>query len=196
MQFVFLGFDNLSIQIDRHRYPRWKFLPMLYNKIVTKMHSKHAGKVGERLLAALVDEWAVHTPQQLFCYLPKGSNPSDGFHNVLFADLAHATDTMSWWIDNTVGRGNGEVLSYVGANDLRYLVVFLACCKTGYKVRTNLGDVDDTRTDFRCYSCFCHIQEIPTRPLYIYSRRLNHVCCYIQTSFEKRHRVFATWIRT
>jgi hypothetical protein len=101
------------------------------------MHSTNPAKVGERLLAALVDEWAVSNPQQLFCYLPNGPNPSDGFHDVLFADVAHATNHLSWWIDTTIGHGSGETLSYIGANDLRYLVLFLACSKVGYKVRAS-----------------------------------------------------------
>ncbi|KAJ6094742.1 hypothetical protein N7467_002255 [Penicillium canescens] len=98
------------------------------------MHSTNPAKVGERLLAALVDEWAVTNPQQPFCYLPNGSSPSDGFHDVLFADVAHATNHLSWWIDTTIGHGLGETLSYIGANDLRYLVLFLACSKAGYKL--------------------------------------------------------------
>jgi acyl-CoA synthetase (AMP-forming)/AMP-acid ligase II len=41
----------------------------------------------------------------------------------------------AWWIDKTIGQGTkSEPLAYMGANDIRYVVFFLACMKTGYVV--------------------------------------------------------------
>ena len=99
------------------------------------MSSANDGEVGERLLPALVDRWAETDPQKPFCSLPSGPKPIDGLHPVTFADVAGAADCMSWWIETTIGYGTGETLAYMGTNDIRYLLLLLACCKTGYRVR-------------------------------------------------------------
>lgn len=96
--------------------------------------SKSSGETGRRLLPSLVDHWAALDPKRTFCTLPNGLMPEDGFHRVTFTEIANSADFMSGWIETTIGRGTNETLVYLGTNDIRYIIVFLACNKMGYKV--------------------------------------------------------------
>lgn len=88
-----------------------------------------------KLFAAVVDDLAQRTPDRKVCTIPKGPNISDGFRDVTVKELAKAVNYTAWWIEKRLGRSaNLETLSYMAANDIRYLVFVLACNKTGYKV--------------------------------------------------------------
>lgn len=94
----------------------------------------YSNEPGRRLLPSVVDHWAEVDPKRPFCNLPNNMTPQDGFHPVSFGDISHCADLMSGWIGALAGRGAGETLAYMGVNDIRYLVVFLACNKMDYKV--------------------------------------------------------------
>ncbi|OJJ56735.1 hypothetical protein ASPSYDRAFT_1182446 [Aspergillus sydowii CBS 593.65] len=98
------------------------------------MGSMYETDPGRRLLPSVVDHWAAVDPKTPFCNLPNAITPQDGFHPVSFGDISHCTDFMCGWIEALVGRGAGETVAYLGVNDIRYLVVFLACNKMGYNV--------------------------------------------------------------
>lgn len=88
-----------------------------------------------RLFAAVIDELAEKTPDRKFCSMPKGPNVSDGFRDITVKEIAKAVNYTAWWIEKRLGRSdNFETLSYMAANDVRYLVFILASNKTGYKV--------------------------------------------------------------
>lgn len=101
------------------------------------MGSMYETDPGRRLLPSVVDHWAAVDPKTPFRNLPNTITPQDGFHPVSFGDISHCTDFMSGWIEALVGRGAGETLAYLGVNGIRYVVVFLACNKMGYKVCHN-----------------------------------------------------------
>lgn len=84
-------------------------------------------------MPSVVDHWAEEDPKRPFCNLPNTMTPQDGFHPVSFGDISHCADFMSGWIGALAGRGAGETLAYMGVNDIRYLIVFLACNKMDYK---------------------------------------------------------------
>lgn len=86
-------------------------------------------------MAHLIDELAVQDPGKTACVVAKGPEVEDGFANFTFKELAHAVNYASWWIERKFGRSSKyETLTYIGANDIRYLVFIVACNKTGYKV--------------------------------------------------------------
>ncbi|KAL1885457.1 putative NRPS-like protein biosynthetic cluster [Paecilomyces lecythidis] len=90
--------------------------------------------VGRRLFAGTLDAAAQKSPDRMACVIPKGTEVSDGFHNLTFKELAHAVNYTSWWIEENIGRSsNLETLSYMSSNDVRYIVFVIACNKTGYK---------------------------------------------------------------
>ena len=93
---------------------------------------------GRRLLPSLVDEIAAECPDRPFASIPNTIKPEDGFQNINFGALARAINRCSWWIEALVGKGNGfPTIAYMGPQDVLYLILVLACIKTGYKVRTS-----------------------------------------------------------
>ncbi|USP75682.1 uncharacterized protein yc1106_02956 [Curvularia clavata] len=74
-------------------------------------------------------------PRSTFAIVPRSpSNVSEGWNHVTFEDVARAVDKMAHWIETTCGIAEqiGQTFGYMGANDLRYFVVFAASMKTGY----------------------------------------------------------------
>lgn len=91
---------------------------------------------GRRLLPQLLDEISKTTPERLYASVAVSVDLSEGFQDVSFRDMAHATNFFAWWLENNVGRSNlFETLTYMGIPDLRTAVVFLAAIKCGYKVK-------------------------------------------------------------
>lgn len=89
---------------------------------------------GKRLLPALIDDIAGSDPERVFASLSL-KEPSAGFRDVSFADLAKAIDRCSWWVKEQLGCSNSfETLAYIGPLDLLYHILAFACVKTGYKV--------------------------------------------------------------
>ncbi|KAL4876608.1 hypothetical protein BJY04DRAFT_231506 [Aspergillus karnatakaensis] len=86
-----------------------------------------------RLLTTAVDDLAALCPSNVFCIHSLSRDISDGWRSVTFKTLAGAVDNLAWWIANNIGESKSlEVLSYVGANDIRYAIFILACLKTGH----------------------------------------------------------------
>lgn len=95
---------------------------------------------GRRLLSRVVDDAAQHEPERLFAVIPRGLNVSDGFQNLTMKELAHAVNSLCWWIEKTIGPAiSRERLAYIGMNDARYCVFVLACQKLGYEVCKRLS---------------------------------------------------------
>lgn len=91
--------------------------------------------VGKRIMAQVIDDLAVQNPRRKVCTLPKGISPADGFSDLTFQQVAQMINYTSWWIENTLGPSSRlETLAYIGTHDIRYLVMVMACNKTGYKV--------------------------------------------------------------
>lgn len=96
---------------------------------------------GKRLMAHVIDRTAESDPTRKVCSIPKGSSVSDGIVDFTFKELAHAVNYTSWWIEKVLGwSSDHETLTYIGANDIRYIVVVTACHKTGYKVNIYTKD--------------------------------------------------------
>lgn len=90
---------------------------------------------GSRLLPMVLDETARSQPDLPYAYVPNSSNVGDGFKAVSFSDIASATNHVAFWIQQNLGLSTSfETITYMGLGDLRYVVVFLAAVKCGYKV--------------------------------------------------------------
>ncbi|EEQ29776.1 putative NRPS-like protein biosynthetic cluster [Microsporum canis] len=99
------------------------------------MAVKNAEPIGRRFMAQAIDRLSELEPDRKVCIVPKGPNSSDGFYDLTFKQLAHAINYMCWWIEESFGRNASSpvTLAYLGANDIRYLVMVMACNKTGYQ---------------------------------------------------------------
>jgi hypothetical protein len=90
---------------------------------------------GSRLMPVVVDQVAKQQPGLKFASVPLTTNVSDGFKDIIFSDIASSTNFVAAWIDRTLGRSWAfDTIAYMGLGDLRYVVVFLAAVRCGYKV--------------------------------------------------------------
>ncbi|KAI2717518.1 hypothetical protein CBS147332_4398 [Penicillium roqueforti] len=90
----------------------------------------------KRLLATTIDEQAETKPTQRFAVISQGLDLSNGLRDISIKDLAQAVNFMCWWIESIIGPAHSdspETVAYMGGNDVRYLIFFLACQKTGYQ---------------------------------------------------------------
>ncbi|KAK2861154.1 putative NRPS-like protein biosynthetic cluster [Arthroderma sp. PD_2] len=99
------------------------------------METNGAENIGKRLMAQVIDSLSEEDPDRRVCTMPKGADCSDGFFDLTFRQLARMVNHMSWWIEEVFGRSISptETLAYLGSNDVRYLVMVMACNKTGYQ---------------------------------------------------------------
>ncbi|PYH42518.1 putative NRPS-like enzyme [Aspergillus saccharolyticus JOP 1030-1] len=110
----------------------------------------------QRLLVAQVDKVAEEAPTSRFGLIPNGIEVEEGFREITFQDLSRAVDALSWWIKDTLGEPEeGQRIAYLGNNDIRYIIVMLACHKTGYTIflpSTRLSDeaYDHVFKETRC----------------------------------------------
>lgn len=91
--------------------------------------------IGKRLLPQVVDRIARRNPDKVFTSTPETNDLEDGFYDVTYAEMARLVNFMSWWIHDHMGPSESfETLGYMGTTDFRYIVVFLAAIKCGYKL--------------------------------------------------------------
>jgi len=90
----------------------------------------------DRLLAQVYDEKARNTPQDIFAKVPVSTTTyAEGFRTVNYRHIANAVNHVATIIDRRWGKSsNFECMAYIGPADISYVVVLLACIKTGYKV--------------------------------------------------------------
>ncbi|KAL1792436.1 hypothetical protein ACET3X_008943 [Alternaria dauci] len=82
-----------------------------------------------------IDAAADSTSNSIWAIVPRSTTTLDeGWQHFTYADLGRAVNNMSRWIERTCGvaKHTGQTIGYMGANDLRYLVVLAAALKTGY----------------------------------------------------------------
>jgi hypothetical protein len=84
---------------------------------------------------AQIDERAIHTPDRTYAIIAKSNDLDDGYQNFTYKQLARAIHKMSWWLDHTLGKSTSfDTLSYIGASDLRYTILYVAALKTHRQV--------------------------------------------------------------
>lgn len=99
------------------------------------------GNVGKRLMPHVIDHLGQYYPDKVAGSMPRNNSTlTDGFRQLTFGELAHAVNYTAWWIEKNYGRSdNYDTLTFIGANDIRYLTVIMACNKTGYRVSPGDG---------------------------------------------------------
>lgn len=89
-----------------------------------------------QLLPNLIDHYAKTKPDAIYAEYP--INPmsyEEGYRQISYKLFANAINGIAQWLTETMGPGNGEILCYVGGNDLRYPALVLGAIKAGYCVR-------------------------------------------------------------
>ncbi|KAK7419745.1 hypothetical protein QQX98_003117 [Neonectria punicea] len=91
---------------------------------------------GKRLMINIVDNIASSDPSRSFIFIPRTSNPSDGWEPVTYGQFSQAVNSVAWQITKTYGPGfQSQIrqIAYIGANDARYPIMVLGCIKAGYQ---------------------------------------------------------------
>ncbi|OJJ47403.1 hypothetical protein ASPZODRAFT_16084 [Penicilliopsis zonata CBS 506.65] len=96
------------------------------------MGSTTAGEMATSLaITELVDQLAENHPNLLYCVHPESQDGDIFWREVTITMLARAINRLAWWIEDKLKHARGQVLAYMGSNDLRYAAFILACVKTG-----------------------------------------------------------------
>lgn len=92
-------------------------------------------EIGKRLLPHVVDEYKNRDPDKVAATFQIASGQK--WHDVTYSELSNAVDYAAYYIENQLGLSNDfEMLAFLGLNDIRYTVVFLAAMKCKYTVRS------------------------------------------------------------
>ncbi|KAI0018397.1 hypothetical protein F4780DRAFT_794633 [Xylariomycetidae sp. FL0641] len=95
-------------------------------------------RAGSRILPALIDELAHCNPDRILYSVAIANNPVNQFQDITVKAFAEAVNRCAWHIADNLGPGHGfPTLTYLGPQDLIYVVLILACNKTGYKLLLN-----------------------------------------------------------
>ncbi|KAE8363507.1 hypothetical protein BDV27DRAFT_129836 [Aspergillus caelatus] len=88
-----------------------------------------------QLLPHIVDHYAKVKPEAIYAEYPVSlMSYEDGYRPITFKAFANAINGIAWWLTEKLGPGNGEILAYVGPNDLRYPALVLGAVKAGYRM--------------------------------------------------------------
>ncbi|OJJ97423.1 hypothetical protein ASPACDRAFT_53653 [Aspergillus aculeatus ATCC 16872] len=88
-----------------------------------------------QLVRHIVDHFAATKPVAVYAEYPRNlTSYEDGYQSVTYKTLAIAINGLTHLPVGHLGPGRGEVLTYVGPNDLRYPALILEAVKAGYCV--------------------------------------------------------------
>lgn len=87
------------------------------------------------LLPNIFDYYAQVKPDAIYAEYPVNSMTyEEGYRPITYKALANAINGVAGWLTKTLGPGTGEILAYLGPNDLRYPALVLGAVKAGYCV--------------------------------------------------------------
>ncbi|KAK4237128.1 linear gramicidin synthase subunit D [Achaetomium macrosporum] len=89
------------------------------------------------LLPNMVDRLARDLPHAVYGEWPVlPTSYEAGFRSVTYAELANVVNGLAWWLIDQLGHPSqtGEVLAFIGPNDVRLTALILAAVKTRYVV--------------------------------------------------------------
>ncbi|KAJ5644413.1 NRPS-like enzyme [Penicillium longicatenatum] len=86
-----------------------------------------------QLIPNVIDHYARVLPNAIYAEYPVSSmSYEDGYRPVTYKALGNAINGIATWLTANLGPGNGEILPYVGPNDVRYPALVLGAIKAGY----------------------------------------------------------------
>ncbi|KAJ6018232.1 acetyl-CoA synthetase-like protein [Penicillium sp. IBT 35674x] len=86
-----------------------------------------------QLIPNLVDHYADAKPDAVYAEYPVNPMSYDeGYKAITYKTLANAINGIAHWLTKSLGPGHGEILAYLGPNDLRYPALVLGAVKAGY----------------------------------------------------------------
>ncbi|KAL6853214.1 NRPS-like enzyme [Trichoderma novae-zelandiae] len=90
-----------------------------------------------RSLINIIEDDAVKEPDRPFIFIPRSSRPQDGWKPVTYEQMANAVNHVAFTIRKMVAGDiqddNFPTIAYIGPNDVRYVIIMLACIKAKCK---------------------------------------------------------------
>ncbi|KAI1473095.1 putative NRPS-like enzyme [Daldinia caldariorum] len=87
------------------------------------------------LLPHIVDRLARESPDVAYGLWPTASaSYHAGFETITYSQFANAVNGLAWWLVQQLGPGHGDVITYVGPNDVRLTALLVAAIKTHHVV--------------------------------------------------------------
>ncbi|KAI0518045.1 acetyl-CoA synthetase-like protein [Xylaria bambusicola] len=87
------------------------------------------------LLPHIVDRVARDAPDTPYgLWLISSMSYEEGYQTITYSQLANAVNGLAWWFAEHLGPGQGDVVVYIGPNDLRLTALLLATIKTNYVI--------------------------------------------------------------
>ncbi|KAI1329843.1 hypothetical protein F5Y16DRAFT_364823 [Xylariaceae sp. FL0255] len=95
-------------------------------------------RLRQRTLAQIVDEWARDEPDYPYAHWIVEQDPSSpSVQTITYSQLSSIVNHLSYWLVEQLGpERKGEVLTYIGPNDVRFTALVLATIKTGFRLFT------------------------------------------------------------
>ncbi|KAI0188864.1 putative NRPS-like enzyme [Astrocystis sublimbata] len=85
------------------------------------------------LLPHMVDRVARESPDRAYGLWPNSSTSYEkGYHTITYSQLANAVNGLAWWLIEQLGPGHGDVIAFIGPNDMRMTALLYAAMKTNY----------------------------------------------------------------
>lgn len=93
--------------------------------------------LGRRLVPHIIDERARIGYEKPYALYPRDRDPTKGFRNISYSQIANAINRASWWLQDILRNEEKKENSfvYLGPNDLRYVILAVAAMKADRKVR-------------------------------------------------------------
>ncbi|KAK4447368.1 hypothetical protein QBC34DRAFT_440122 [Podospora aff. communis PSN243] len=91
---------------------------------------------GKRLILNIIDERAYENPVREWVWVPRTSNPKDGWKVITYAQAANAINRVAHKLVATSGlpkKGEFPTVAFIGPSDVRYLIFVLGAVRAGYQ---------------------------------------------------------------
>lgn len=101
------------------------------------LHPSERLPIGKRPPPALLDEYAAIAPEKLAAIFP--TSRRGAWHELTYSGYAKSVDSLAWFIEARVGKVDvlkpkPKPIAYLGLDDFRYPIFWLAAMKCGYAV--------------------------------------------------------------
>ncbi|KAJ5263339.1 NRPS-like enzyme [Penicillium angulare] len=81
----------------------------------------------------LIDHYVKTKPDAIYAEYPINPTSYDeGYRKITYKSFGNAVNGLAKFLVESLGPGNGEVLAYVGPNDIRYPALVVGALKSGY----------------------------------------------------------------
>ncbi|KAI1130967.1 putative NRPS-like enzyme [Nemania abortiva] len=87
------------------------------------------------LVPHIVDRLSRKLPDAAYGLWPVSPTSYEaGFRTITYSQLANVVNGLAWWLEKQIGPGHGDVIAFVGPNDVRLTGLLIAAVKTGHVV--------------------------------------------------------------